>query len=78
MFSTMMDPKMNGAVTRVRNTMGSTPRTPTPIHIATAAPAMATSVQTRPSTGCFITAGEVVSGHRSKHSTRNITASAVT
>ena len=78
MFSMMIEPKMKGAVTPVRNDIGSVPNRPTPIHIASAAPPSAITLQTSPSTGCFITAGDVVSGHRSKHKTKNITASAVT
>jgi hypothetical protein len=38
----------------------------------------AISIQTTPSTGCFMTAGNLVSGHRSKCRTENIPASVVT
>ena len=78
MFSTMIEPKMNGAVTPVRKAIGSMPKTPMPTHIASAEPPSAMTLHTRPSTGCFMMPGDEVSGHRSKQRTRNITASAVT
>ena len=46
--------------------------------ITSHAPATQMSVHTMPSAGCCMTEGAFVSGQRSKHSTRNITASAVT
>jgi len=78
MFRTMMTPKMKGTVTRVRKTMGSIPADDTPTIIAIAVPATIMSVHATPSTGCLMTAGEAVRGHRSKQSKRNITTSAVT
>ncbi len=46
--------------------------------MTTHAPATQTIVHTRPNVGCCMSDGTFVNGHRSKHSTRNITASAVT
>ena len=77
MFKTMIEPKMNGTVTSVRNAIGL-PRSAIPIVVASAAPISAIVVHTRPRTGCFMIPGDNVSGQRSKHSTRNMTASAVT
>ena len=50
----------------------------TPRRITIHAPAAHTIDHTSPSVGCCITDGTRVNGHRSKQSTRNITASAVT
>ena len=78
MFNTMIDPKMNGTVTSVRNAIGSAPVELMPIDIASAAPASAISVHTDSEHRLLHDAGKSVSGHRSKQSTRNMTASAVT
>src|SRR3989304_3445525 len=75
MFNTTMLPKMNGTVARVKKIIGSMPIDTTPIWSAMAAPTRITTVQTSPSTGCFITPGTVVRGHKSKQSTMTTPAS---
>ena len=62
----------------MRKIIGSVPMPATPIWKAIAASTIEMTSHTMPRTGCFMIAGWVVNGHRSKWMTTNMPASTVT
>ena len=78
MLSTMIVPKMKGIGTRTMKETTSIFTTSMPSQKTSQPPASITIVHTKPSAGCFISAGNFVKGHRSKLSNRNMTLMAVT